>query len=90
MANHREANVIFVDTSAAFPEIKDIVGIKYIGAGGSSITIKGAADSSGSNLYFENSTGNVFDEIKIRDQEGIYVTVAGTASCYIYTRVGSS
>jgi len=90
MANSYSANVLFVDTSAEFSHIKDIVGIKYIGAGGSSITIKSAASSSGINLYFENASGNVFDEIKIHDSEGIYVTVAGSASCYIYTRVESS
>lgn len=85
MANHREGNVIYVDTSAQFSDIRNVKSIKYFGAGSSSITIK-AGSSTGKNLWFEDSSSDVYNgEVCIRSDKGIYVTVSGSATVYIYT-----
>lgn len=85
MANAREGNVIFVDTTAAFPDAKSICGIKYIGASTSSVTIRGEG-ASGGIMWAETATTNVFDNVEIRCNDGIHVTIAGTAGAYIYLR----
>lgn len=85
MANAREGNVIFVDTTAAFTDAKTICGIKYIGASTSSLTIRGE-DSSGGILWKDTGTTTIFDNVEIRCNDGIHVTVTGTATAYIYLR----
>lgn len=93
MANSYIGNVIRVDTSAAFTNAKSIKGIKHIlGSAGSSIVITGSASSAASRLWEEtvnslSAGNNSFNEVGIRDSEGIYVTVAGGSIAYIYLAV---
>lgn len=85
MANYTSANVIFVDTSAAFPQAKRIDSIRYVGANTSSVTIRGNASASGPILFTDaTTTTNWYPEMEIRDGDGVYVAVTGTASAYIY------
>jgi hypothetical protein len=83
LANTRTANVIYVDTTAAFAGPLSICGIKYIGAATGTVVI--TATDSGSNLWQESGTNNLpMDEAEIVAQGGITVTVANSAKCYIY------
>ena len=85
MANYQSANVIFVDTSAAFPNAKRICGVRYVGAAASSASIKADANSSGAVLWTDTATTSAwYPELEIRDNNGVYVTITGTASVYIY------
>jgi hypothetical protein len=87
MANTRSANVIIVDTSAAYPDVKNVRSIKYIGATTSTASIKSGASSSGTVLWEESASTNVMNSnVEIRDPEGIYVTITGTAKVYLYLK----
>lgn len=86
MANTRSANVIRIDTSAAFAFPIDICAVKYIGASSGTASIKSAASASGSTLWEEAGTSNVFNEAKIKDNQGVYVTVTNSAVVYLYLR----
>lgn len=85
MANVREGNCQFVDTSAAFTDIKNIKSIKYIGAASGTATIKGGGTSSGDVMWEESGSTNTWnDDLGLRDCEGIYVTLTNSAKVYIY------
>lgn len=87
MANHREGNVIYVDTSAAFTDVRNVCSIKYIGAASGTATLKGDASASGALLWQEAGTANVFDsDIEIRSDEGVYVTLTNSAVVYLYVK----
>lgn len=86
MANSFSGNVIFVDTSASFPYAKNIESVKYVGAASSSATIKGNADSSGPTLWTDNSSSTTTYETCIRDCQGVYVAITGTAAVYIHLK----
>lgn len=94
MANSYKGNVVRVDTSANFPNIKNIKSIKYVGntsaTKGEAFITKAvdAADGSGSKLW-ENgnaTTADVTDSnLDIRSPSGVYVTVgAHNAVIYLY------
>jgi hypothetical protein len=83
MANYRSANVIVVDTSAAFLEAIKIKAVKYIGDTGASADIRAQA-SNGAVLWEETSDNTVFNEVNISDSKGVYVTVANGAKVYLY------
>jgi hypothetical protein len=87
MANSVAGSVWFIDTTAALPQIKDVVGIKVIGNGSGGVTIKGGGSSSGNPIYAESRNQTTYEPVCFRDADGIHVTVAAAASCYIYTRV---
>ena len=83
MANHRQANVIFVDTTEDFLDVRYVRAVKYIGAAAS--TAKIVADGSGGDdLWEENATTNSYDEVFIRNSKGIRVEITGTAKVYLY------
>jgi hypothetical protein len=85
MANGTSANVIYVDTSAAFTYATRIRSIKYIGASSGTATIKANADSSGQTIWQESGTSNVYNpDVYISDNKGVYVTVANSAAVYLY------
>jgi hypothetical protein len=84
MANYRSANVIFIDTSAAFTDYKKIVGVKYIGNASGTASIKSNGSSSGDILWEESGASNVFNQVEIRDSRGVYVTVTNSAKVYLY------
>jgi hypothetical protein len=87
MANHREGNVIYVDTDAAFADVRNVCAIKYIGNTSGTANLKGDASSSGALLWEEEGTANVFDaDIEIRCDTGVYVTVTNGAVVYLYVK----
>jgi len=83
MANTRAANVLRVDTTADFADLKNICGIKYIGAASGTAVIKDK-DTSGNTLWQESGTSNVFNEVKINAAEGMRVEVTNSAVVLIY------
>lgn len=86
MANSVNANVYFIDTdNTVLPGPIRIVGIKYIGASTSSASLK-AGTTSGSELWRETSSSNVFDEvhIEVQEQAGVHVDITGTAAIFVY------
>jgi len=89
MANSYSGNVIYIDTSAAFNYAKSIEGIKLLsGSAGSSITIRSNASSTGDILWVGNcSAGVFFDEVKIRDNRGVYAVVVGAPVALVYLKV---
>lgn len=94
MSNTHASNVYRIDTSANFPEIKNIVAIKYVGntsaIKGETIITKAvaAADGSGIKLWDNGNTttADITDApLDIRCNEGIYVTIgAHSQVLYIY------
>lgn len=86
MANYKSANVIVVDTSAAFSEVLNVKSVKYIGNTGGSASIKGNADSSGPVLWECDGDADAVNEVCIRDNKGLYVSVASGAKVYLYLK----
>lgn len=86
MANTYAGNVIYVDTSAAFSYAKNVCGIKVLGgSAGSSIDLLAGAVTSGSLLWRGlSSVGVIFEDVEIRDGDGVYVAITGTATALIY------
>lgn len=87
MANARDCNVIFVDTTAytyALPA--RICGIKYIGAASGTALIKHAA-TGGVQIYAASGSTDVYDNVEINAKDGLYVEVASGAKLYIYLEV---
>lgn len=84
MANVQEGNVIRVDTSAAFPGVKRVRAIKYVGAASGTAAIRGDAVVGGDLLW--EHTGNVlaFEEPEFTAPGGIYVAVTNSAVVYLY------
>ncbi len=85
MANARRGNVIRVDTSADFLDVRDIVAIKYIGNTSGTGKVH-AGSSSGTILWEESGTANVHNQVCIYDNGGIHVAVTNSAVVYIYTK----
>lgn len=83
MANHRQANVVFVDTSADFSDIRGTCGIRYVGGAGAAATIK-SENSSGDALWEANGDYEAFEEVELRDAKGLRVEVSGGAKVYLY------
>ena len=83
MANVKTANVIMVDTSAQFDGKFKICSVKYIGNTSGSASIK-ADSTSGSVVWEESGTANVFNSECCMYLDGMYVTVANSAKVYIY------
>ena len=88
MANYSKSNVHFVDQDATTiaGNIR-IVGIKYIGNASGTLNIKGEASTNGEILWEEAGTTNVYNQVSIRDQKGIFITLTNGATVYIYTRI---
>lgn len=86
MANAKKNNVLAVDTDG-YTDTRNmrIVAIKYLP--GTSASIK-ATDSSGTILWETASTAELCDQVEIKADDGIYVTLAGAgAKVYIYLDV---
>lgn len=89
MANTRGANLIVVDTSAAFADATNIVGIKYVNAGGTAASASIKKASSSGVVLWEASGEDVekFEQAAIRCPQGIYVTVTDTGTkVYVYLK----
>lgn len=84
MANTRAGNVIRVDTSAAFTDVRNVRSIKYIGASSGTASIK-KTDSSGNVMWSATGTTDQVDnDLCIRCPTGIYVTVTNSAVVLLY------
>jgi hypothetical protein len=87
MANTIEANVILVDTNAAFPQAKRIRSIKYIGNASGTAVITGGGSSSGDRVWEESGSTNVYNaNVEIGDGDGVYVTLTNSAKVYLYLK----
>jgi len=86
MANFRQGNVVFVDTTNAnFDEVKHVKSVKYIGNTSGTANIK-SRDTSADILWEESGTANVYNgDINIRSDSGIEVEVTNGATVYVYT-----
>lgn len=84
MANTREGNVIRIDTSAAFADVKRVCGIKYVGAASGTAEVRGDALVGGDLLWQHSGNVLAFEEVEITSPGGIYVTVTNSAVVYIY------
>lgn len=85
MANTRAGNVVRVDTTANFTDIKSIRGIKYIGnTSGTARVEKWNAAGTGNLLWEADGTTDVFEEVSIRCNVGVRVEVTNGAAVYIY------
>lgn len=86
MANYREGNVVFVDTTdAAFPSVKFIKSIKYIGSASGTATVKGGGVTGGDIVWEESGAANAYNaEVNINDTEGVFVQVTNGAKVYLY------
>lgn len=85
MANYRRGNVIFVDTTdSVFSDVRNVKGVKYIGASGGSANIKCA--STGSILWQADGTDDLFEDVCIRNNNGIEVEVASSATVFVYVK----
>lgn len=86
MANSRAGNVVVVDTTGTtVAEGIHIVGIKYIGAASGTATLK-AGSSSGNPLWEESGTANVFNQVDIKEKDGVHVILGTTAKVYLYLK----
>ena len=85
MANHRQQNVIFVDTTADFADQQEIEAIKYVGNTSGTAIVK-EQNTSGVALWQEAGTANVFNQVCIRSPKGIRVEVTNGAKVYIYLK----
>lgn len=83
MANTRAGNVIRVDTSADFSDVRSIKGIKYVGDTNGTAVIK-KENTSGNRLWERSGTNQQFDEACIRCNTGIRVEVTNGAVVYLY------
>jgi hypothetical protein len=87
MANGYSANVIFVDTDAAFVYAKNIQSIKYIGNANGTASLKSGGTSSGTVIWEESGSSNVINsDLDIRDPNGVYVTLTNGAKVYLYLK----
>lgn len=84
MANAWGANVLLVDTTAAFAIPMRICSIRYEAGSSGSITIK-ETDSSGTVVFFCDDTADGTHRVNIRTTKGIHVTCTNSAKVYIYT-----
>lgn len=83
MANHRQANVIYVDTDTDI-EWKRIDAIKYVGAASGTALVK-SESSSGDNLWEHNGDVLAFEDVRLRDGKGFHVAVTNGAAVYLYS-----
>lgn len=94
MANTRAGNVIRVDTSANFTDIREVHALKFIGhssvvAGEVTLTAAVPAGDNSGHLLWDNGNTTTTDLLEhglcIVCGDGIYVNVAHGAVVYLYT-----
>lgn len=81
MANTQSANVIRIDTDAAFANAQRIKAIRYqAGTSSPSVTIHEGASADNNIVYFADGTADIFEEVPIYSRSGVFVNVAGTGT----------
>jgi hypothetical protein len=84
MSNTRAGNVIRVDTSAALTDVRNVRTVKYLGASSGTASIK-KTDTNGAILWSASGSSDQVDQdLYIRCNTGIYVTVASSAVVLLY------
>lgn len=84
MANHRQANVIYVDTTATFADVRRVDYVRYVGAASGTAEIR-EENGSGQLLWQESGTANVpASELMLRSGKGLHVVVTNGAIVYLY------
>ena len=86
MATAYSANVIRVESAAAFAYAKDIVYIKQLAGSAGTSTIKANADSSGEVIWQHAGNAATEGEVRIRDANGVYITPGTGATIFIYLK----
>lgn len=88
MANITANNVIYIDTTGyTHSGPLEIESIKYIGAASGTALITQGVSGSGSRLWEEAGTANVFNgESCIAAKDGIHVAIAAGVKVYIYLK----
>lgn len=85
MANYRRGNVIFVDTTdSEFRDVRNVKSVKYIGASSGTANIK--CLSTGSILWQADGANDLFEEVCIRNSQGIEVEVTNSATVFVYVK----
>jgi len=85
MANSRQANVIFVDTTGYTLDQKvTIKAVKYIGASNGTVVITAGTSGTGAPIWKDSGSANqAADEISAR-VDGFHVAITNSAQVYIY------
>lgn len=86
MANTRKANVIRVDTSAAFTDVRRILGIKYVGATSGTAKVRADALNTGEILWEHDGDVLAFEDVCIKETQGVYIEVTNSAVVYLYLK----
>lgn len=86
MANTLANNVLYIDTTGyTYAGPLKIEGIKYIGTASGTALITQGVSGSGSRLWEETGTANVFNgDACINANDGIHVAIAAGVKLYIY------
>ena len=86
MANSVANNVIYVDTTGyTYSGPLEICSIKYIGAASETAVITQGVTGSGSILWEESGTANVFNsDVELAAKDGIHVAIAAGVKLYLY------
>lgn len=83
MANTRDGNVIRIDTTdSVFSDVRQIKGIKYVGASSGTATIKNAEGTK--TLWVHSGNVIVFEDVCIINPTGFEVEVTNSAVVYLY------
>jgi len=86
MANTRAANVIRVDTTAAFSGPLFVQSIKYIGSSSASATVR-SGSASGNTLWQESGASNVHNaDVCLKAGDGLHVTITNSSVVYLYLK----
>lgn len=87
MANSDNGNVYRIDTTNTdLAAVRNVKGIKYVGASSGTATVKAISDSR-ETIWEHSGDVIVFDDVCIRANDGIEVEVTNGAVVYIYTSV---
>ena len=82
MANHRQANVIFADTTATFDGVRQVMSIRYVGVAGDAATVTDA--TSGNVLWEASGAAQESDTVDISGAGNLRVEITNTAKVYLY------
>lgn len=85
MANVRKETVWVVDTTGQLSAgVMRVCGVKLVGSS-STLTLK--CDGSGGTTLYSIATGSaaeVFDQVEFKSASGLYATITGSGTAYIY------
>lgn len=77
------ANVKRVTSTESVTDAKHIVGIKVITDGTGTVTMRDGS-ASGNIIWEETINQRKFEQVDIRAQQGVHLTIVATATVYLY------